>query len=249
MLYYDRQTGRLNLLNNTGNAWTPGVLGSSGSLQNSQCSVALGGSSVSLSGAMLTLNLAMTFRSNYGGTKHVYLYAANTSGGNSGWQDRGDWTVPGSSSSTATLGGVSAISATPSSGSGTTRTFSLQYGDSSGAYSLAMTWVWLTPAFGTNASNSCMVYFEREENTLYLLNDGGTGWTAGVLGSGSVLANRQCSITLNSSSVSVSGTTLTLNLAMSFASGFAGDKDIYMFASNASGANSGWQQRGSWLVP
>ena len=247
LLYYDRPAGQLKLLNDAGGMWNAGSLGSGGSLQNSQCSVALGGSSVSLSGATLTLTLAMTFSPSYAGTKNVYLFGANKSGVNTGWQDRGDWTVP--VSTTPAPAGVSAISATPSSGSGAARTFTLQYGDSSGAASLKNTWVWFTPTFGTNSANSCLAYYDRPANMIYLLSDAGDAWMPGVLGSGGALANSRCSVALSSSSVSVSGTTLTLNLAMSFSPLYTGSKSIYMFASNASGVNSAWQHRGSWIVP
>jgi len=94
MLYYDRSRAALYLLNDSANSWTPGTLGSGTTLQNSQCGVSLGSSSVTASGTSLTLNLAMTFRAAYAGTKNIYMYAQNASGVNSGWQTRGTWTVP-----------------------------------------------------------------------------------------------------------------------------------------------------------
>jgi hypothetical protein len=93
MLYYDRFRAALYLLNDSANSWMPGTLGSGTTLQNSQCGVSLGGSSVTASGNSLTLNLAMTLRAAYAGTKNVYMYAQNASGVNSGWQTRGTWTV------------------------------------------------------------------------------------------------------------------------------------------------------------
>jgi hypothetical protein len=56
-----------------------------------------------------------------------------------------------------------------------------------------------------------------------------------------VRQNSQCSIAMGSSTtVAVSGTTLTLNLAMTFKPAFAGAKSIFAFAANPGGVNSGW---------
>jgi hypothetical protein len=253
MLYYDRRNATLYFLNDAGTAWIEGTLGSSAVLQNAQCAVALASSSVSVSGTTLTMNLAMTFKAGYAGAKNVYLYADNTAGVNSGWHDRGDWTVPSSTPTPPTPppappAAVSAVSATPSSGSGAEQMFSLAFADPSGAANLTTAWVWFTDVFGGDAGRSCMAYYDRRVNTLYLLSNDGTQWIPGALGSGDVLANRQCSITLNSSSVSISGTNMTLNLAVTFKI-FPGSKSIYLYAANAGGSNSGWQNRGSWIVP
>ena len=76
-----------------------------------------------------------------------------------------------------------------------------------------------------------MAYYDRAANTLNLLNDAGTAWTSGTVGSGGTLQNSQCAIALGSSTTrAVSGNTLTLNLAMTFKPAFAGAKNIYMYA-------------------
>src|SRR5579859_7132392 len=56
------------LMNDAGSAWLgPATLGSSGTLQNSQCSINAGQSSASASGNTLILNLALSFNSGFGG--------------------------------------------------------------------------------------------------------------------------------------------------------------------------------------
>jgi len=243
MLQYNRATGAVLLLND-GQAWMTGTIGSGTTLQNSQCAVNLAGSSASASGTTLTLNLAMTFKPAYAGTKNVYMYAANGSNVNSGWQTRGTWTVPGSAAA-----GVTADSASPNAGSGATQTFALQYSDSAGATDLLTTWVWFNATFASTSTNTCMLQYNRASNTILLLNDASTVWTPGTLGSASTLQNAQCAINLAGSSVTLSGNTLTLNLATTFKSAFAGAKNIYMYAANGFNVNSGWQTRGTWTVP
>jgi hypothetical protein len=49
--------------------------------------------------------------------------------------------------------------------------------------------------------------------------------------------------------VTKNGNTFTWNLAMTFQAAYAGAKNIYMYGADVSGANTGWQQRGTWTVP
>jgi hypothetical protein len=84
----------LNLLNDAATAYTSGILGGSGTLQNGQCSIAISGVTKMISGNTLTLNLPVTFAPAFSGTKSIFMYAANAGAMNSGWQTLGAWTVP-----------------------------------------------------------------------------------------------------------------------------------------------------------
>jgi hypothetical protein len=82
-----------------------------------------------------------------------------------------------------------------------------------------------------------------------LANNAGTFASGGlVLGSSGTLANSQCAINVASSSVLLSGNTLTLSLALSFEPAFAGTQNIYMRVQNATLSN-GFTQEGTWTVP
>jgi hypothetical protein len=142
---------------------------------------------------------------------------------------------------------VAALSVTPSVGSGGgSQTFALTYRDSRGAEQLSTEWVWWNQAF-VGGAHSCMAYHERATDTVYLLDDTGTSWLSGVVGNGT-LQNSQCAIDLKSSFTASSGTTLTLNLAITFTPEFAGLKNVYMFANAAGRLTSGWHDRGDWHV-
>jgi hypothetical protein len=54
-------------------------------------------------------------------------------------------------------------------------------------------------------------------------------------------------VNADGSSVLASGTTLTLDLAISFEAGFAGAKGIFMEVLNAT-VDSGWSKLGSWTA-
>jgi hypothetical protein len=242
LVYYDRPSHTVFLLNDAGNAYFSGPMGTATTLQNSQCSIALASSGAAPSGNQLTVNLAMTFKAPFAGAKNIYILAANATGTDSGWQDRGDWTA-------AAAAVITADSVTPASGNAASQTFALQYSDSLGATDLFKTWVWFNPTLAPSAANSCLVYYERPANTIFLLNDAGTAWSSGTAGTNLTIQNSQCSIALAGSGATPSGTTLTVNLAMTFKPAFAGAKNIWMYADNAAGASSGWQDRGDWTVP
>jgi hypothetical protein len=60
-----------------------------GTVGNSQCTVALSGSSATGYGNVFTLTLNITFSYSFPGSKVIYLAARDTLGNNSGWQSMG----------------------------------------------------------------------------------------------------------------------------------------------------------------
>jgi hypothetical protein len=123
---------------------------------------------------------------------------------------------------------VTADSVTPSSGSGATQTFALQYSHSYGAAELGDVHVSFRESFTSTATNTCLIYYNRSTNTLFLATDAISDWRSATLGTAATLQNSQCAIAVGSSSVRLAGNTLTLNLAMTFKPAFAGRKHIYM---------------------
>jgi hypothetical protein len=233
---YYRASNTLKLLTDSGGQPASSLTPGSGSQQNSQCILNAAASSVAVSGNTLTLNLALTFQSVYGGAKNLYLEAAGPSG-TAPWQQKGTWNVPTQ---------VQVISVAPSSGGGSSQTFSFQFSDASGAADLTVVSVLLNPAL--TSVNGCEVDYYRASNTLKLLTDSG-GQPSGSLtpGSGSQ-QNSQCILNAAASSVSVSGNTLTLSLALTFQSACGGVKNVYMEAVSPSGT-APWQQKGTWTAP
>jgi hypothetical protein len=143
---------------------------------------------------------------------------------------------------------ASAVSVTPGSGGGAQQTFALQYADTNGATDLTAVWVWFTSSYNTvSSANTCIVFYARAANYLFLYNDAGTGGTAATLGVAGTLSNSQCSINAGAATVAASGTNLTVNLPVRFLAAYAGTKNVYMFASGS--AVSGWQTMGNWTVP
>jgi hypothetical protein len=138
------------------------------------------------------------------------------------------------------------VSATPSSGIGFTQTFALVYSSSGGFASLTNVQVnFSSPLSGANA---CYLAYVPAGNYISLVNDAGTAFGAGVtLGSSGTAQNSQCSVSAATSTHSGLGNNLTVNLAITFSSPFAGTKTIYMNASDSSGGTN-WLTEGTWTV-
>jgi len=241
LVYYERPTNTLFLLNDAGTQWQPAAIGTAATLENGQCAIAVGSSTATLAGDVLTLQLAMTFKPVFAGSKNIYMYTEGASGV-SGWLDRGDWTVP------APPPPVTADAAIPNAGNTASQTFALTYSSTSGAGSLTAAWVWFNATIAQTAAASCLAYYEPGSGLVSLLNDAGTVWQSASMGGATTLQNSQCAIDLADSQAVPSGNTLTLSLAVTFKPAFAGDKNIYLYASTGT-ANSGWQDRGDWTVP
>ncbi len=236
VLYYP--TSKLiYLTNDASTAWQgPVTLGQTGTLQNSQCSVSAAGSSVSGSGNVLTVNLALSFQAGFAGTRNIYMEAYD--GSDSYFQQEGTWTVPA-----VTFGPVSV---TPSSGSGSSQTFAFQFADPKGSTSILSVSAIINSSL-TGVGGCYLLYYPKTK-LIYLANDASTAWQGPVtLGQSGTLQDSQCTVSAAGSSVSSSGATLTVNLALSFQAGFGGTRNIYMEAYD--GADSGFVQKGSWTIP
>jgi hypothetical protein len=240
-LYYQPGSNEVGLLNDAGTGWMVSTPGVSTTLQNGQCSLNVASSSRTQSGNNLTLNMAMTFGAGYAGAKSVYLWAGDVSGARSGWQQLGAWTVPQGA------GVAAANSVTPNAGSGMSQSFALQYSDTGGAGNFSQVYVLFHSTL--SSTNSCELYYSPGTNQVGLLNDAATAWGVATPGTATTLQNSQCSLEVAATTRVLSGNNLTLNVALTFAAGYAGAQNTYLWAGDASGAKSGWQQLGVWTVP
>jgi len=139
-------------------------------------------------------------------------------------------------------------SVSPSSGTATTQTFSAVYSDPNGPAGLSAAYILFNTA--VSSANACYVEYYPASNLLYLKNDAGTALSAGVTpGSSATVSNSQCTLSGTGSSYSTSGNSATMNVALTFSSAFAASaKNIYLYASEKNGTNSGWVQKGSWFI-
>jgi trimeric autotransporter adhesin len=229
-------TGAIWLASNTGSWLAPSTLGMAGTLQNSQCAINVGSSSAALSGSTYTLSLTITFQSGFSGAKNVYGLATSVGGVSTGWQTLGTWTPTGPA--------IGAVSVSPLSGSGVSRTFTFVYTDSSGASDFASAQALINASI--TGVSSCYVWVTPGTGAIWLASNTGTWPTPSTLGTAGTLQNSQCAVNVGSSSGVLSGNTYTLTLSIGFESGFTGAKNIYGLATSVDGVSSGWATVGTW---
>jgi len=240
--------GSVYLVDNAGDAGGPYsgmTLPGSQSVSNSQCTVSGAGSSVSSNGNTVTLTLAITFAAGFAGNQVIYLSAQDASG-SSGWQVLGTWNVPGSPAIGPAVSGMSP----PRTSSLGPTAYTFTFTDTKGWQDISVANILINGAI--DGRHGCYLALVPASSSLLLVDDAGDagGPYSGMVlpGSGSI-SNSQCTIAGAGSSVTSSGNTLTLTLAITFSQSFAGEQIFYLSARNNSGQDSGWQAVGTNDVP
>lgn len=241
-LLYEPAANAVILVNDNGTATTRVTLGSSASAANSQCAVHTVASSASFSGTTIVLRLALNFQPSFAGAKGVYFCVHDIRGNVSDVVLGATWTVPGKTNQAP-----AAVSVTPASGAGASQKFSVVFSDGDGYQDFALAVVLINSALTGNYG--CFLLYDPANNAVALLNDNGTAAITVALGSNAVAANSQCSLRGADSSSLRAGFSITLNLALSFTPQFAGTKNIYLYAQDRSGMDTGTQIRGTWSIP
>jgi len=216
----------------------------SGTVANSQCSVALSDSSAAGSGTSFTLTLSLTFAPSFAGNKVVYAAARDLAQYNTGWQTVGVHAVlPMTSEYPAALG------LTPAAANAQALTLRFSYADQTNAANLQTVWALINTA--VDGREACYVAYYRPGNQLYLYPDNGDGTQAPsiTLTGTNTIANGQCAVSAAGASVESIGNTLTLVLPISFHSNFSGFKGVWMAAQTLTGVTGTWQPLGAIVVP
>jgi hypothetical protein len=236
---YYPSSGLLFMKNDAGTGYvTPSTgaeLGSAVTLANSQCSVSAANTTYAFTGDNATFTVPVTFTANP--LTNIYLYASEKNGTNSGWVQPGTW------GGTATPKDVSIA---PNMGGNSSQVFTATYGDTGAATGLNA--VYLLFNNTVSKAHGCYVQYYPPTGLLFLEDDAGTGYvtpaTGVALGSATTLSNSQCSVSAASTTYAVSGNNAILTVPITFISNPA--TNIYMFASEKAGTNSGWVQEGTW---
>ena len=174
--------------------------------------------------------------------------AANTGAGRSATLNIGGATF----SLSQAAGSAPIIVQTPISGSGLSKTFQVQYRSPAGLDELGVLNILINDSLNGNAA--CYLAYSHQTKLVFLVRNQGPaagldgGFPLGGTGSAS---NSQCTInSAGSSAVVLFADTLQLNMNITFASPFQGNRLVYAAARDKTDtANSGWQLIGTHEVP
>ncbi|MDQ2945865.1 MAG: hypothetical protein M3Y27_07985, partial [Acidobacteriota bacterium] len=164
-----------------------------GTTSNSRCMISANGLSAAAVGNTVSINVPVTFSSNYSGTKNIYSLAGDDFGQQAGWFGPGTWTV-GSASGT-----VTATAVNPSNGSGPSgspQQFTVHYSDTVGFSDISYGAI----AFLPSNQSGCLIEWYASSRALNLIGSGGSH-IDGTFGQvpPNPLSNAYCSIdTVNS---------------------------------------------------
>jgi hypothetical protein len=242
--FYDRATNGLYLYNNDYSVLQgPLTLGTSGTLSNSQCSVnGLTSSLVSGAGTDVVFNLGMSLLGSYStSTQNIYIWVVDKEANGTGWVQTGTWGNAGAPVA------PTFVSGTPANPSGSPQTFALVARDGNGFSDISRMY-FVVNTSATVPVNSCHGFYDRATGAFYLYNDALTvlqgPLTPGVAGT---LANGQCSINGATSSVTGSGTDLTVTMTMSLLGSYgAGQQKLYTWTVDNAGTGTNWVLASTW---
>jgi len=137
---------------------------------------------------------------------------------------------------------VTPSSATVSVGAFTS--FTCVYSDADGWQDLASAELIIDTT--TNRRQCCYVRYDQNSGKIYLRNDNNKAWLGGYSpGSANVIENSQAVLDCSQSSVSGSGTGLSLTWSLAFKGTFSGAKKIFLYVEDDSGASQGWLSMGT----
>ena len=238
--------------------WFGNVPQSQATAGNSQCSVDLSNSSMSLNPndqTVVTVHLSLRFQAGLPGPQQIWMQAGDTAGTTAYWQQMGTWTT---STVACPNCAPTAVSETPPGGSwsGPGGTFAYRGSSPNGwAYLTEFSTIFTTGTTLYLAPNACRVDYNRLGNTLALETDAG-GYdsnletTLGVNANPAVIQNSQCIVNAaQSSAQKVDDNTLELDLAITFKTPWVGTAQtdhLYLFDRAYRGG--GWLQAGPYTI-
>ena len=212
-------------------------------LQNSLCALNTSASTVSGSGATLTVNANLVFKSTV--ARNVYMRAHNLAGADTGFMQTGTWNL-----TTAALG---TMSLSPSSGSGGSQTFTLTYPDPAGFAGAAFGWEQFLIAAATDGGGLpfCFVHYDRGGNGLWMYSSD-VGFFLGPVNPGTAsgaLHSSACSINTAGATVANTSGNLVLTVPVTMNAPMSGAKKSFQRTLDVLNRDSGFQQTGTWTIP
>ncbi len=244
-LWYDRGANRVYLKNDANTSWGTGYApGVNITLENSQCYVYVGSTTVSGSGNDLTVNWRIALKDAFAAKSlTAYMYVGDAAAHCDGWERMG------------VFYNISpeALSIAPSTGpipTDTWTTFTSYYSDQNGYQDLRKCYLLVNDSL--TQSNAMFLLYDRKSNRVYLKNDENTSWGTGYApGTDVILENSQCMVRVGSIASSHSGSNTAITWSFLLRSETIGKKNLYswLYVTDSKEANSGYKRVGTHFTP
>ena len=233
-LEHDRANQTVRLADDAGTGWLgPVPIGQAWTLGNSRCRVDFARAVELLAG--YSIHVRLIFSPSFVGEKRIFLYAEDRGGLNSGWQNKGSWSV------TANVP-PRFVSVIPSSGEGYNQIFSVLVYDANGVDDLASVYL----AFESlDGPSQCEVLVFLPDGDFILRADEGGGEIRPAEGR---LENSSCSLNLGTSSTTREGAETRVSFDLTFKAAFEGPKEILGRTSDLSEFALRSIELGTWTV-
>jgi hypothetical protein len=251
LIEYNRISKGMRLIDDAGTGWigplegiplgTPGAV-----LENSRCRVSVQHATATVHTTSMVVTVQPEFKQSMGLLLATFLQAFDVSGNYTGMTQFGNWVIPNAAPGQP---GPFVVSATPLTGTGSSATFTLTSGHSSGLLALSVLHLRISNSIVGEAA--CHIVYFTGNNTLNLVGDSGAlVSSSGVApGSASTLSNSVCNVNAAGTSVNTSGSLLTLVTPVSFApSAFGGPKVVWANAFDNAGLLTHWVMTATFSV-
>ena len=243
-LYYNQNTNLLYLRDDGNSAWLGGYApGSANVIENSSVKLNCAATTVSGLTNSLKVSFNITFKPAYSGkTYNTYLKVVDDSSGVANWRRKGTFSI----NRAPQIGTILPVSGTGQANISTV--FTTTYSDPDGWQNIQYVYLLIN----TSASGaSCFYgYYNQNTNKLYLRNDANTAWLGGYSpGSSNIIENSYAKLDCANTTVSGTGTTITVNWSVILKSGFTGSKNTYLYVRDDLNSYVGYTKAGTWTMP
>ena len=243
-VYYIKSSNKIYLRDDTGTSWGTGYTpGTSVTLQNSQCKLYVGSTTVSTSGNDLTVNWNIELKPTMTGKN---LHAAMTA------VDSTYVSVYNIKAVYYTNHAPVNTSVSPNSGSistGVPTAYTTVFSDADGASTLRQANLLINTT--NSLANGILVKYDATANKVYLRDDANTAWSTGyVLGSAVTLENSQCKLYVGNTTATIAGNNLTIVWSIELKPTMAAKTlKEYMWLMDATLTTVGYDLRGTFTTP
>jgi hypothetical protein len=244
-LYYDQNTNKLYLRNESNTAWLGGYApGSRNTITNVYARLDCLSTTVSGFGNTMTVRWSISFNQPYSGkTCNMYLKAVDDIGGIANWTQQGTCTI----NNPPFIGSI--IPSSGASQAGAAQTFTTAFSDSDGWQNIQYVY-FLMNTSASAFTNCSYLYYNQNTNLLYLRNDANTAWLGGYApGSANTIENSYAKLNCALTSVTGAGTAMTINWSLILKTSFAGAKSTYLYVKDDANMFQGFIPRGTWTIP